>query len=61
MDKKLKKDFQKKIIRNRDAPEKNVIVNLFIQMIIPIRLLKLRIGSEIKYQKKNLNLSMRMY
>ena len=24
MDKKLKKDFQKKIIRNRDAPEKNV-------------------------------------
>ena len=24
MDKKLKKDFQKKIIRNRDAPEKNI-------------------------------------
>ena len=24
MDKKLKKDFQKKIIRNRDAPEKNM-------------------------------------
>ena len=24
MDKKLKKDFQKKIIRNRDAPEKNL-------------------------------------
>lgn len=24
MDKKLKKDFQKKIIRNRDTPEKNM-------------------------------------
>ena len=24
MDKKLKKDFQKKIIRNRDVPEKNL-------------------------------------
>ncbi|KID49791.1 hypothetical protein C095_03175 [Fusobacterium necrophorum subsp. funduliforme B35] len=61
MDKKLKKIFKRKLYEIGTLLKRILKVNLFIQMIIPIRLLRLRIGSEIKFQKKNLNLSMRMY